>query len=147
MDTNIVLDVLQNREPWASDGQKIFLAIANKQITGCLTAKEVNDIAYFSHIQFKGQDFIDQKVRGILTNLYAVFELIDTLADDCHDALALPNDDYEDAVMIKSAIRADVDCIVTRDKDYVGCPIPVYKPNEFVNLLNSNSASGDNRHG
>lgn len=39
-DTNIILDVLQQREEWYRAGQAIFLAIANKQITGCFTTKQ-----------------------------------------------------------------------------------------------------------
>ena len=48
LDTNIILDVLQKREPWFEDGKKIFLAIAKKEIIGCVTAKEIADIHFFS---------------------------------------------------------------------------------------------------
>ena len=44
LDTNIVVDVLQRREPWFQDGAVIFRAIANKQIEGCLTAKQITDL-------------------------------------------------------------------------------------------------------
>ena len=44
--------------------------------------------------------------------------------------------DYEDAVMIEAAARAEIDCIVTRNlKDYAGAPMPVYPPAQFVELL------------
>lgn len=39
VDTNVVVDALQRREPWFQDGAFIFHAVANKQIDGFLTAK------------------------------------------------------------------------------------------------------------
>ena len=47
IDTNVILDVLQSREPWYKEGQTIFLAIANQVITGCITAKQAADIHFF----------------------------------------------------------------------------------------------------
>ena len=46
LDTNIVVDVLQRREPWFQDGAVIFRAIANKQVEGCLTAKQITDLHF-----------------------------------------------------------------------------------------------------
>ena len=133
LDTNVIVDVLQRREPWFSDGKKIFYAIANKQIIGCITAKEAADIHYFSRKQFTGQKNVDAKARQVMTKLYALFELIDTLAIDCQNAIAIENNDYEDAIMIESATRAGLDCIITRNPDHFKtAAISVYSPAEFV---------------
>ena len=44
--------------------------------------------------------------------------------------------DFEDAVMIESAIRYETDCIVTRNvKDYSKSSLPVFTPKEFIGLL------------
>ena len=136
LDTNVIVDVLQRREPWFSDGQKIFYAVANKQITGCITAKEAADIHFFSRKQFTGQENVDAKARQVMTKLYALFELIDTLGIDCQNAIAIENNDYEDAIMIESATRAGLDCIVTRNTEHFKvAPIPVYSPAEFAAKL------------
>ena len=136
LDTNVIVDVLQRREPWFSDGKKIFYAIANKQITGCITAKEAADIYFFSRKQFKGQDNVDVKVRQIMTKLYSIFELVDTLGIDCLNAIAIDNNDYEDAIMIESAVRAGLNGIITRNPDHFKtASIPVYSPAEFVKKL------------
>lgn len=133
LDTNVIVDVLQRREPWFMDGSKIFYAIANNQIVGCITAKEATDIHFFSRKQFTGQVNVDKKARQVMTKLYAIFELIDTLGVDCQNAIALDNNDYEDAIMIESAARAKVDCIITRNTEHFKVsPIPVYTPAEFV---------------
>ena len=136
LDTNVMVDVLQRREPWFKDGQKIFYAIANKQIIGCITAKEAADIYYFSRKQFSGQENVDEKARQVMTKLYAIFELVDTLGIDCQNAIAINNSDYEDAIMIESAVRAGLDCIVTRNPDHFKpSAIPVYSPEYFAKTL------------
>ena len=138
LDTNVIVDVLQRREPWFSDGQKIFYAIANKKIIGCITAKEAADIYFFSRKQFTGQKNMDAKARQVMTKLFALFELVDTLGIDCQNAIAIENNDYEDAIMIESAVRAGLDCIITRNPDHFKTDaIPVYSPAEFVANLSA----------
>lgn len=118
LDTNVIVDVLQQREPWFADGRILFLAAANHQITGCLTAKEVTDLHFFSRKQFRGEENADAKACTVIAKLLCLFEVIDTTAADCREALAIPNRDYEDAVMIAAAIRGGVDCIVTSNPDH-----------------------------
>lgn len=133
LDTNIIIDVLQNRQPWCEAGKEIFLAIANKQIIGCVTAKQIADIHFFSKKQFKDQKNVDRKCRNVITKLLALFELLDTLGTDCQDAIAFENNDYEDAIMISTAVRSGVDAIVTRDSShYKSAPVPVFTAEEFL---------------
>lgn len=137
LDTNVVVDVLQRREPWFADGQQIFYAVANKQIVGCITAKEAADLHFFSRKQFTGEENVDAKARQVMTKLYALFELIDTLGIDCQNAIAIDNKDYEDAIMIESAARAGLDAIITRNPEHFApSTVPVYSPREFVAKLN-----------
>lgn len=45
--------------------------------------------------------------------------------------------DYEDATQNATALRADGDCIVTRNKkDFTNSSLPVYTPAELLNILN-----------
>ena len=87
LDTNVVVDVLQRREPWFQDGAVIFRAIANKQVTGCLTAKQIADLHFFSRKQFKGEENVDARARQVVGKILSLFELIDTLGIDCQNAL------------------------------------------------------------
>ena len=140
LDTNIIVDVLQQREPWCEAGQRIFLAAAAGQIQGCITAKQLADIHFFSRKQFKGEDRVDQKARDIVAKLCALFELIDTLGTDCVNAIAAPNNDYEDAILMTSAARVAADCIVTRNVgDFGGAALPVLTPEQLLeNIKNQN---------
>ena len=57
---------------------------------------------------------------------------------DCKAALLSPIGDYEDAVMIETAVRSGMDCIVTRnERDYNKASIPVYTPEKYVLFLKS----------
>ena len=82
LDTCVILDALQNRVPFAEDAQKIFLAVANKQIEACITAKSVADIYYLTHKLTHS----DKLTREILAKLFTLFNLLDTTSKDCKDA-------------------------------------------------------------
>ena len=132
IDTCIVLDALQSREPFCAAAQEIFLAVANKRFDGFLTAKSITDIYYLTHRMTHS----DQETRRILTTLFTLFELLDTTGMDCRRALSSEVSDYEDAVMVESAVRMGADCIVTRNlKDYEKAPVTVYSPEDFLQLL------------
>ena len=136
LDTNVVVDVLQRREPWVQDGAVIFRAIANKQVTGCLTAKQIADLHFFSRKQFKGEENVDARARQVVGKILSLFELIDTLGIDCQNALGINNGDYEDAILIESAARAGVEYIVTRNPaHYKTSSVQVYSPAEFVRFI------------
>ena len=136
IDTNVMIDVLQNRQPWVLDGTSIFRAVAVQQITGCITAKQIADIHFFSRKLFSGQDNVDARTRQITGRILSLFTLIDTLASDCRDALGNSNGDYEDAMLIESAFREKIDCIVTRNLvHFQNAQVPVYDPESFVKML------------
>ena len=137
LDTNVIVDVLQSREPWYRQGQAIFLAVANREITGCITAKEAADIHFFSRKQFAGQENVDGKARDVLAKLFALFEVLDSLAEDCQNALGIDNGDYEDAMMMATASRSGVDYIVTRNAAHFETgSVPACSPEDFLTLLN-----------
>ena len=138
LDTNVLLDVLQNRMPWAENGKTIFRAIAANQITGCITAKQIADLYFFSRKMFRNEENIEEKARQIIIKILGLFESIDTLAADCQTALSIDNGDYEDAVLIAAAVRDSVDCIVTRNtRHFTDSAVPAYSPDAFIALLNA----------
>ena len=114
IDTCVIVDALQSREPFCKDAQSIFLLCANPHS--------------------------DKATRDVLTKLCALFGLLDTTALDIRKAVSAEISDFEDAVMAETAARSGVDCIVTRNtKDYSKTQISVYAPAEFVELLTETS--------
>ena len=134
IDTCIIIDALQNREPFAENAQQIFLLAANRKFTGYVTAKSVTDIYYLMHRCTHN----DKEIRNVLNKLLIIFGIMDTAGEDCRHALIYNVSDYEDAVMVETAKRSDADCIVTRNtNNYAHAYITVYTPYEFVDLVNS----------
>ena len=131
-DTCIAVDVLQHREPFWADSYAAFLAVANRRAQGFLTAKSLTDIYYLTHRQTHD----NAKTRKILSVLLVVLDLLDTTAFDCRKALLSNVGDYEDAVMVETAVRSGMDCIVTRNvRDYKQSSLPVYTPLSFLEQL------------
>ena len=138
IDTCVIVDALQSREPFCKDAQSIFLRCANRQFEGFLTAKAITDIYYLTHRQTHS----DKATRGVLTKLCALFGLLDTTALDIRKAISAEISDFEDAVMVETAVRSGMDCIVTRNiKDYSKAQIGVYTPKEFIDFLTTDSAN------
>ena len=136
LDTNVVVDVLQQREPWHKDGEKIFLAAAMKQLTACITAKQVADIHYLTKRTFKDQAHTDDLAKQVVLKLLSFIELMDVCATDCQTAISINNNDFEDAMLMVGAARESVDYIVTRNTEHFkGSSIPVLTPADFVILL------------
>ena len=132
IDTCIIIDALQSRKPFDKDAEAVFLSVANRRCVGFLTANSVTDIYYLMHKALHSQE----ETKKVLGVLFSLFEILDPCGIDCRKALTSDVSDYEDAVMIEAAARAEIDCIVTRNlKDYAGAPMPVYSPEQFVELL------------
>lgn len=132
IDTCVIMDAIQNRAPFADNAKNIVRAAASKRFTGCMTAKAATDIYYLTHRCTHS----DQETRTVLSKLYVLFRVLDTTEMDVRRALSSPVSDYEDAVMIETAVREEMDCIVTRNlKDYTLSPVPVYETEEFLKLL------------
>ena len=132
IDTCIIIDALQNREPFAKDAQTLFLAIANRHCSGFITAKSIADIYYLLHRYTHS----DKDTLSILNTIFRLFDILDTTGVDFKKAISADITDYEDAIMIETAVRSGMDCIVTRNiKDYSHAAIPVYHPADFNKLL------------
>lgn len=68
--------------------------------------------------------------------LFILFHLLDTTSLDCRKAISSEIDDYEDAIMVETAVRSQMDCIVTRnEKDYMKSSVKIYGPSDFLKLL------------
>lgn len=132
LDTCVIMDAVQNREPFAQDAQAIFLAAANETFMGCVTAKAMTDIYYLIH-RCTHDSGTAKTTAGRIGLLFAI---LDTTESDVRRALASNLPDFEDAVMIETALRENMDCVVTRNlSDYQNAPLPVYAPREFLNRL------------
>jgi len=134
IDTCIIVDLLQERQPFYGDAKEIFLGAAKDQFEGYISASSVTDIHYLLHKYIHSEE----ESRNILSKMLELFSILPTLGTDCQNALISDVKDYEDAVMIETAKRENIDCIVTRDLgDYSRSDVKVYSPKAFLKQLYS----------
>lgn len=136
VDTNIIIDALQGRKPWCHDAQSLIMLIAQEKINGYVTAKELTDIWYLAKQIHKNEENGQKKAKGYIEKLCKLFTILDTTGYDIENALAYDDKDFEDSVMISTAIRCGMDGIITRNtKDYLNHGITIYDLSEYKNLL------------
>ena len=130
LDTNIVIDLLDKREPFYIDAVKLFTLAYQKKIT-----------LFVSPMTYATASFLLRKhakegMRKLLNNFRQLSQI--TTADErvVDAALASSFDDYEDALQYYSALTRNVDVIVTRNKkDFTSASIPVLSPAELLKQL------------
>jgi len=133
IDLNIILDVLQKREPFFEASAQLLAAAETGQLSGFVAAHSVTTL--FCLIQ---KDKSAADARAIITNLLQFLEIIPVQQNTIEQALNLDYRDFEDAVQMISAVQAKVDCLVTRNsKDYQPDLLPVMQPIEFLASLGS----------
>lgn len=131
LDTNVVLDLFLQRQPFVTEATAIWRANTIGKITAYVSAVTLTNVFYVAR---KAGDLNSarQIIRDILSSLQ--IGLVD--ARVLQNAEALPISDFEDAVQIASAQVASVDCIVTRNpRDFKASPLPVYEPSAFLALI------------
>ena len=134
IDTCVILDYLQNREPFFDDALNIAISRANREYEGYITASSVTDLYYIIH----RYNHSDKETRDIVNTLTMLFGLTDTYAEDCINALHSEMSDYEDAVMSETAYRVGAEYIVTRNVgDYVKSKVPAISPADLLMKLSS----------
>ena len=83
LDTCVVVDFLQKREPFAQDALRLFRAAAIQEFSGYITAKSATDIFYLSHRTTHS----NEQSRILLQRLLDLVGMLDSLGADVRLAL------------------------------------------------------------
>lgn len=127
-DTNVIIDVLANREPFADDAESVLNLAAQGTITGAITANTVTDIAYLMRKKMNGDS-----IQTALMDLMEVLDIVEVNRASCLGAFGLHFSDYEDALLATCAKGWNADFIVTRNgKDFTNSPVPAITPGDFL---------------
>ncbi|MBC8230817.1 PIN domain-containing protein [bacterium] len=131
IDTNIILDVLFDRQPFVEDAVKLWQLVEAERVIGYLTATTLTNIFYIARKQLG-----TERTREVIADLLAVFEICPVGREILSDALSLPFVDYEDAVQEAVAQQADVDAIITRNlADYTHSTFRVMTAGDIIREL------------
>lgn len=131
IDTNIILDVLANREGFAEPAAQLFKLCEVGQIQGYVYALSIANIVYILR-----KELDRSQIEDVIGKLSAIFTIADMKAEDLKRAAALPIRDYEDALQCVCASRIKADFIITRNlKDFQGSKVMAIKPGELIERL------------
>ena len=125
LDTNIILDILEKREPFFADS---YLVLLNALENGDLCMMPVSATTDIAYILRKAED-----VKGKLLDFSFMVKLTDVTTKDLDEAMKADMPDFEDALLAANAKHNKADCIITRNaKDYANSPIKAFTPAEFL---------------
>ena len=130
-DTNVVLDVLLDRQPYVEASAAAWAAVETGISEGMMAAHAVTTIHYLVR-----KEMGIAKARRIISAILRVFGVAAVDGVVVQEALQLPLSDFEDAVTAAAARLAGCECIVTRDpKGFRGSPIRSLTPEAVIPLL------------
>jgi predicted nucleic acid-binding protein len=131
LDTNVVLDVLQAREPFVYSATQLFAHIERGEIEGVLCATTVTTLDYLLT-----RAMSREQAKAILQRLLGLFGVAAVTRTVIEDALASSMPDFEDAVLAFAASQAGAERIITRNpRDFRSSPVLVLDPLEFLAQL------------
>lgn len=131
IDANILLDVLQNRTPFAEASSKIWKLCETEQVKGYVSALTFANLVYVMR-----KELGREQISGVLQKLSAILDIEDMRAEDLRKAAALPIPDFEDALQCVCAQRIKADYIVTRNiKDFLQSKVMAVKPSELLERI------------
>src|SRR5271157_2242506 len=123
-DTNVVLDVLLDRQPHVRASAAAWASIEAGNCEGMLAAHAVTTIHYLI-----AREMGNVKARRLVSTILRVFGLAAVDGAVVREALHLPCSDFEDAVTAAAALAAGCEFIVTRDpKGFRGSPLRCLAP-------------------
>lgn len=132
IDTNIILDFLQKREPYYEDASAIFQLSVDNEVIECVTASSITDIYYLVNKEFKDAKKTKERIQYLLE----LITILDVTNKDIQDAIRSEWKDFEDSLQYIVALHNSVDAIITRNtKDFSESSIPIYSPKEFLNFI------------
>ena len=130
IDTNVILDVLQKREPFFMDSYRALRRALENDAECLISASAATDIFYVLRKSLGSA----QQAKEHIDQLAQVVSFADVQGMDIHTALMRAMPDFEDAVVDAVAERSGASYILTRNiKDFTGSVVPAILPADFLN--------------
>lgn len=127
IDLNIILDFL-NKRNFHQEAARLINMCAENVLTGYICAHEVTTLSYFLFKEQKDKN----KVVTTISTLFDIFQIIPIDETILRASLLSPITDYQDAVIEVSAVKFNIDYILSRNiSDFKLSRIPTYTPEQF----------------
>ena len=132
IDTNIILDLIQSREPFSENASKIINSCVKKENEGYISAHSLSDIFFILR-----KDKTVEERKALILNLCSFFIVIPE-DKNFYTAVCQNNDwnDLEEGFQMKCTDFEKLDYIVTRDagKGFYNSPVKVISAEDFLNI-------------
>lgn len=131
IDANILIDVLQKREPHFRFSALIWKMCETKQAKGYVSALTFANLVYIMR-----KELTPKKTEEIISKLLLIFDLTELNAADIQKAAKMRWNDFEDALQSVAAERVNADYIITRNTaDFEESKVAAISPSTFVSEI------------
>jgi predicted nucleic acid-binding protein len=135
LDTNVILDVLTDRAPFAEDSAAVLSAIERGEAEGFIAAHTATTVFYLMQ-----KELGLKRAKRALMDLLKLVDVVPVDHDRLLQALAMNWDDFEDAVQAACAAKIDADYLITRNQDdLTRADVPTRSPAEYLALHRAKS--------
>ncbi|MBH8563825.1 PIN domain-containing protein [Nostoc sp. CENA67] len=131
LDSNVILDVALERQPFFSNSETVVSFVENGQIEGYICAASFGDIYYIIRKE-KGRNLALEFLREIVT--FCRIATVDSTAINV--ALTTNFRDFEDVIQYSTAVLNHLDAIITRNPaDFPVTSPRIITPEELIQEL------------
>ena len=128
-DTNVLLDHLLDRAPFADDATELWSMAERREIVGCISAVSFNFVYYIVR-----HEADERAARRAIKGLRDVVEVVEVDAQIINQAIDSDFPDFEDAIQHACALRAGATHLLTRDvPGFRRSEVPVIAPAAYLN--------------
>jgi predicted nucleic acid-binding protein len=128
IDTNVLLDVLDHRQPFYENSAAVWSLAEKSKIHGFISAISFNNIYYI--LRKQQTPAVTRKTLCLLRDIFDIVTLDEHILNQAIDSNFK---DFEDAIQYFSASRINAQCILSRNLNhYRASQIPILTPAEFL---------------
>jgi predicted nucleic acid-binding protein len=132
IDTNVILDYVLKREPFAADALTCLERLITGKAKVWLTASTITDIYYVTRRTLKDS----AQAKAVIAKLLNAFQVAGVDKSDCIMALDNGVSDYEDALVSVCAKKVKAEYVITRNiKDFENSSVPAIAPSDFLKQI------------
>lgn len=133
LDTNIVLDHVDRREPFYEMSRKVCLLGVAEEANTYVSVNTIADI--FTLLR---EDYGSQAAQDMIERNLSFLQFVGITPEDAREALKARWSDFEDCLVARCAEKIQADYIVTRNaKDFQASSVEAVTPEELFEKLES----------
>ncbi len=133
LDTNVVIDLLGEREQFYESAAKIATLADRGEINIVVSALTYSTV-YYLLSRYENKDVVKEKIR----KFKVIAETSDLTDKVIEKGLSSKFSDFEDSLQYYCALNMECNVIITRNaKDFKESDIPVLSPDEYLKSIKS----------